>query len=143
RTVTDLVLRHDFESESRDMPTAVGPPAFDENRTCHVEHSPACRSLYLEVTLTMRAGTSPTTATQRRDSPSSLDKKGERFRRERRRFAWGRRFVQPERVRPRWSTFALRSGTPNSRWQTSASVATPWRIASAEGLAKQSRSRLL
>ena len=43
----------------------------------------------------------------------------------------------------RFSTFALRSGTPNSRRQTSASTATPSRICSTEGLAKQSRRRLL
>ena len=40
-------------------------------------------------------------------------------------------------------TLAMRSGTPNSRRQTSASVATPARIASCEGLAKHSRVRLL
>src|SRR5262249_60853082 len=37
----------------------------------------------------------------------------------------------------------MRSGTPNSRRQTSASTAMPSRIACVEGLAKQSRNRLM
>ena len=41
------------------------------------------------------------------------------------------------------SMLALRVGTPNSRGQTSASAAMPWRISSCVGLAKQSRIRLL
>jgi hypothetical protein len=41
------------------------------------------------------------------------------------------------------ATFAILSGTPNSRRHTSASAATPWRISSAEGLAKHRRIRLL
>ena len=45
-------------------------------------------------------------------------------------------------VRARFSTLAMRSGTPNSLRQTSASTATPSRICSCEGLAKHSRSRL-
>src|SRR5205085_10289329 len=42
----------------------------------------------------------------------------------------------------RFSTLALRVGTPNSLRQTSASTATPSRICSCEGLAKHSRTRL-
>src|SRR6202161_3425538 len=41
------------------------------------------------------------------------------------------------------STLAIRFGTPNSRRQTSASAATPARMASWDGLAKHSRVRLL
>ena len=40
-----------------------------------------------------------------------------------------------------FSTLALRSGTPNSRRQTSASTATPCLMVSGSGLAKQRRSR--
>ena len=52
---------------------------------------------------------------------------------------WPRQGAQ---LRARFSTFAIRSGTPNSLRQTSASTATPSRICSCEGLAKHSRSRL-
>src|SRR6202012_3414422 len=47
-----------------------------------------------------------------------------------------------DQARPRFSTLALRAGTPDSRWHTSASPATPSRICSGEELAKHSRSRL-
>src|SRR5436190_14017882 len=42
-----------------------------------------------------------------------------------------------------FSTFALLVGTPNSRRHTSARIATPSRICSCVGLAKQIRSREL
>ena len=49
----------------------------------------------------------------------------------------------PEAVsrRQAFSTLALRSGTPNSRRQTSASTSTPFLMVSGSGLAKQRRSR--
>ena len=43
-------------------------------------------------------------------------------------------------LRARFSTLAIRSGTPNSLRQTWASTATPSRICSCEGLAKHSRA---
>jgi hypothetical protein len=47
------------------------------------------------------------------------------------------------RLYARFSTFAILAGTPNSRRQISASTAMPSRICSVDGLAKQSRRRLL
>jgi DNA-binding XRE family transcriptional regulator len=54
----------------------------------------------------------------------------------------GRQLSPSAQLRARFSTFAIRSGTPNSLRHTSASTATPSRICSCEGLAKHSRSRL-
>src|SRR5258707_1129651 len=49
----------------------------------------------------------------------------------------------PHTTPARFSTFALRAGTPNSLRQTSASAATPARMVSCEGCAKHNRIRLL